>query len=494
MRVATTIVLSLLLTLSAAAQSVDTKAVDKLMLETLRAWKAPGGAIAIVKDDKVVYVKGYGLKELAGTEPVTADTLFQIASTSKAFTSTAMAMLVDDQKVAWDDPVRKHIAYFRLADPCAESQVTLRDIVSHRTGLSRHDELWDNSPLSREEVVRSIGSVKLSKPFRSAYQYQNIMFIAAGEAVSAASGMSWDDFVRSRIFTPLGMTDTRISDLEWRTSEHASGYRYDRRTDRVLPQKPIDTTTIGAGGAIKSSAKDMANWIRFHLAGGMFDGKRLVSAESLGETKAPQTVIRVEGTTRDSNPETNLEAYGMGWTVQDYRGELLVSHGGALNGFRTHVDLLPKQKAGFVVLVNVGRGYATVALRNSLADMLLGNKPVRDWNAYYLALDERLDREADTKRAEREAKRRPDTKPSRELAAYAGTYENTGYGKAAVAVENNQLVLRWSRLALPLTHFNYDTFAAFSEDDDVDEQVEFDLDAEGEVRRLKVFGEEFVRK
>ena len=219
------VLLSLLLTLAAAAQPLDTKAVDRIVTSTMKAWQLPGVAIAIVKNDRIVYVKGFGTKELGGTEPVTGDTLFQIASTSKAFTSTALAMLAAEKKLSWDDPVRKHVDYFRLADMCADSQVTIRDIVSHRTGLSRHDELWDNSPFTAEDVVRRIGRVELSKPFRSAYQYQNIMFIAAGEVLTKASGMTWDEFMKTRIFGPLAMSRTVISDADWNAADHATGYQ-----------------------------------------------------------------------------------------------------------------------------------------------------------------------------------------------------------------------------------------------------------------------------
>jgi CubicO group peptidase (beta-lactamase class C family) len=486
--------LSLLLCLAASAQQpFDPKAVDALMLKTMKAWQIPGAAVAIVQNDRVIYAQGYGTKELGGTEPVTADTLFQIASTSKAFTSATIAMLVHDKKLTFDDPVRKHLEYFRLADPCADANVTIRDILSHRTGLSRHDELWDNSPLTREEVVRRIGFVELSKPFRTAYQYQNIMFIAAGEVVTHTSGAPWDDFVRARIFQPLGMTRTVISDADWSKSDHATGYRYDWKTGRIAPQRPIDTTTIGAGGAIKSSARDMANWIRFQLAGGSFNGQQLLSAETLVETRTPHTVVRLEGLTREANPETNVMAYGMGWVVQDYRGEQLVSHAGALNGFRTHVDLLPRRNTGFVVMINVGRGLSVIALRNALADML-SNKPARDWNAYYLMIDRKADQKDESDKQERLAKRISNTTPTRPLEEYAGEYESTAYGPAKILHANGGLVLQWSRMTIPLTHFHYDVFRAESGYDEVEETVAFTLDDEKKVKSLTIFGERFLRK
>lgn len=487
-------VFALLLSASATAQQLSPRAIDALMLRTLEAWNIPGAAVAVVQNDRVVYAKGYGVKEVGGTEPVTADTLFQIASTTKAFTTTALAMLATEKKLSFDDPVRKHVEYFRLSDVCADANVTLRDVVSHRTGLSRHDELWDDTPLTREEVVRSMAHIGLSRPFRTTYQYQNIMFIAAGEAVARRAGTSWDDFVRARIFQPLQMTRTVISDAEWNaSSDRATGHSYYWKTGRVAPQRPIDTTTIGAGGAIKSSARDMANWIRFQLAGGTFDGKALVDAELLAETKTPHTVIRMTGLTAEANPETHVMTYGMGWNVQDYRGEQLVAHAGALNGFRTHAVLLPKRNAGFVILINAARGIALFALRNTLADMLTG-KPARDWNPYYLAIDRAADERSAKQREERLAKRVKDTAPTRPLADYAGEYEHPAYGTLTVVREGDGLVLQWARIRAPLAHFHYDVFHAEEEAHDLDEMVSFSFDEEKRVKAVTVFGERFGRR
>lgn len=487
------IVLLFLCTLSLHAQTIDTKAVDALMLRTLEEWKIPGAAIAIVQNDRVVYVQGYGTKDVNGSDKITPDTLFQIASTSKAFTATSLAMLASDGKLTFDDRVRDHLDYFRLDDTCADANVTLRDIVSHRTGLSRHDELWDNSPFTREDVVRRIGKIALAKPFRTTYQYQNIMFIAAGEVVAHVSGMSWDDFVRTRIFEPLRMTRTFTTDAQWNAdANHATGHKYAWKTGVVEEQKPIDTTTIGAGGAIKSSARDMANWLRFQLADGAFEGKQLLDAEQLAETKTPNTVLRMSALSRERNPETNVMSYAMGWNVQDYRGELLVSHSGSLNGFRTHVDLLPKQKAGFVLMINVGRGVALIGLRNAFADMLTG-KPTRDWNAIYLASERKEDEKTAKDREERLAKRTPNTTPTLALDAYAGEYKNDAYGTATINVVNDKLVLQWSRMSIPLDHFQYDAFTAYSEIDSVDEPVVFGLSEDHQVKSMTVFGETFVR-
>ena len=484
---------SFLLALSTFAQPapLDPKSIDKVMLSMMKAWRIPGAAIAVVKNDRVVHVAAYGSKDLSGTNPVTPDTLFQIASTSKAFTTTAMAMLVGEGKMAWDDPVRKHIEYFRLSDLCADANVTMRDIVSHRTGIGGHDELWDNSPWSREDIIRRLALLEPARGFRTGYRYNNILFMTAGEAVESAAGMSYEDFVRTRIFEPLKMTSTTLSDAEWEKRDHATGHHYDWKTERIGVQKPIATENLGAAGAIKSSARDMGNWLRFQLAGGAFDLTQLVDPDALNETKTPQTPIRMENLTRELNTETNVMSYGMGWTIQDYRGELLVSHSGSLNGFRTRVELMPKRNSGFAVMINVDRGIALIAVRNALADML-SSKPARDWHAYYLMVDRKADEKEEKQRTEKREKAVKGTKPSRPLEAYAGEYENRAYGTAKIVLVDGAPVFQWSRMTVPLEHLQYDTFTAYSQWDGVEEDVVFGIEDET-VKTLTIFGQTFAR-
>ncbi|HKB79891.1 MAG TPA: serine hydrolase [Thermoanaerobaculia bacterium] len=476
--------LSTLFLLFVALSAFAADPVDKLAADTIAAWKFPGVAIAIVQNDKVVYLEGFG---------VTPDTLFEIASDTKAFTATAMAMLVDEKKLDWDDPVHNSVEYFHLDDPCADSMVTIRDILSHRTGLARHDELWDYTDWSREQVIRAIGKVPLTKSFRSAYQYQNIMFALAGEVVASASKMSWHDFIRTRIFEPLGMTESRSTMAEWNASPHTTGYRWDAAAGRMVVQPMRDYENIAPAGTVMSSARDMAQWLRFQLAGGVIDGKRLVSAEALNETHMPQTIIRLEGLGKEAAPQTNLEAYGMGWVVQDYRGQLLVSHAGGLNGFRSQVALLPGQNAGVVVLANAGRGFGVVALRNLILDQILG-APRFDWNARLLDLDQRGDRMEAEAKAKRDATRHAETRPSRELEAYTGTYSDAAYGAATVSLESGALVLHWNRLNVPLTHFQYDTFEMIVPEEGLDELVQFQLGTDGNVQTMTLFGQAFEAK
>jgi CubicO group peptidase (beta-lactamase class C family) len=474
------------------AQTSDPGA-DRLVAQAMAAWHTPAMAVAIVQDDRVVFVKGYGVEEVGKTTPVTADTLFEIASTTKAFTTTALAMLVDEKKVSWDDPVSKYLPGFRLTDPCADALITVRDITSHRSGVGRHDELWDSTGWSRAELLARVTAMPPARPPRAAYQYNNLMFVAAGEVVASAAQMPWEDFIRTRIFAPLNMAHSRISFAEWSASDHATGHRYDRAHDAVVVQPFENYDAIAPAGTIKSSARDMAQWLRFQLASGAIDGKRLLSADALEETHTPQMALRRDAESRETAPETNLSSYGLGWTISDYRGELLVAHAGALNGFRTQVALLPNKHFGVVVLTNVGRGLAVQSLRNALLDRALGG-PTRDWNALLLAADTKSAEREEAARQATEAKRQLNTQPSRALDAYAGTYASGGHGQVTVTLENGALVLHWARLTIPLAHWHYDTFHAFDQAQFFDELVTFRLDVDGVVKWLTFYGDELVRQ
>jgi CubicO group peptidase (beta-lactamase class C family) len=475
----------------AASAQLSEAILDKAARDTIAAWHIPGLAIAVVQNDRVIFIKGYGIKEIGGTHPVTADTLFEIGSTTKAFTATAMAMLADEKALSWDDPVRNYVPGFHISNSCSDESVTLRDIASHRSGVARHDELWDDSDFSREELIRRIGAMKIWKPIRAGYQYNNLMFVTAGEAAASAAKMPWEQLIRTRIFAPLGMTESRIAFAEWPASDHATGHRWDDKTERASIQPMRNYDALAPAGTIKSSAHDMAQWLRFQLAGGVIDGKRLLSQEAFDETHTPQTIIPIGPATRQLYPDTNFLNYGLGWNISDYHGELLVAHAGALNGFRTNVSILPKRNLGVVILENIGRGSALAALRSTILDRFLG-APQRNWNSDLLAMEKADIAKAEARNAEREAKRVTAPKPSHELAAYVGSYHNAGFGDLTLSITNDALVLHWQRLTLPLVHENYDTFSAIDRIEDIDEPVQFRLSPAGDVTGFTLFGEDFT--
>ncbi len=470
-------------------------AVDAVVKKSLDAWGVPGVAVAIVRDDDVIYLKGHGVKSLDAGGAVTPDTLFPLGSCTKAFTTAAMAALVDEGKIGWDDPVRKRLPYFHLSDPLADREVTLRDLLCHRTGLASHDYLWYRSPLPPEEVVRRAGLLPLDHPFRTVFHYQSTMVTAAGLAAAEAAGESWEDLVQKRLFNPLGMTASCFTTTAAaKAADRAAGHRLNRlgRPEVVdyYPEEAPDPA-----GSIHSTARDLSQWVKFQLGDGRFGDRRIVSAANLAETHSPQMVIRLEGVERDLHPDTVQMSYGMGWVLENYRGVGLCSHAGAIDGFRVHITLIPEKKIGIVLLNNLQFTRMNLALSNSLVDLLLG-LPRRDWNAVFREAVRKNEAATLDRAREREARRARNTTPSRELAAYAGVYENPAYGTVRVTLEKGALVWTWNSFTTPLEHYQYDTFTAPLEQLH-SPRIAFSLNAEGAVDALMVsepMGIEFRRK
>ncbi len=451
-----------------AAQAPTPAQLDAYFAQALKDWNVPGMAVAIVKDGKVVLAKGYGVRELGKPDPVDADTLFAIASNTKAFTATAVAMLVDDKKLSWDDRVVDSLPYFQLYDPYVTSDIRIRDLLSHRSGLGTFsgDLVWYGTSYSREDVLRRARYLKQASPFRSRYGYQNLMFIAAGEVVAAAAGTSWDRFVKARILDPLGMTRTvtTLADVQRATNvatPHAGTYA----PLRAYPWRSWDS--CGPAASVVSSASDMAKWIAVQLDGGAAGGKRLFSEAAQRAMWTPHVSF-----TTDPNPSVppvgsapprmpvHFRGYGLGFSLSDYRQHFVAEHGGAADGMFSHVTLVPEEKLGFVILTNSDTGLSS-ALSYTILDAYLGGDG-RDWSQLYLARARQSAEEKARARDAVEKARVAGTKPSLALEKYAGTYVSTLYGEARVAVENGSLVLRLvpaPEMAADLSHWHYDTFA-----------------------------------
>jgi CubicO group peptidase (beta-lactamase class C family) len=465
--------------------------IDALMQDTLKTWQVPGAALAVVRDDAVIYLKGFGVADLSSKEPVTPDTEFAIGSCTKSFTSAALAMLADEGKIGWDDPVRKHVPFFRLADPLADANVTLRDLLCHRTGVGSHDLLWYRAPWGLEEMIRKVGRLPLEHSFRSAFEYQTVLFATAGYAAGAAAHTSWAELIQKRLFEPLEMTRATVTTTAAaKRGKRASPHL--RRDGRIVPVAWYELPEPNPAGSINASARDLAHWIQFQLADGVYQGKRLVSAASLTETRTPQFVLRLEGGPRAMHPDTLQLSYAMGWVVLDHRGHLLNMHGGAIDGFRAQFTLVPGARLGFVLLHNLEDPMMNIAVSNTLVDRLLGLPP-KDWNAYYGELEKK--QEAARQAAERnfQERRHLGTHPSRELAAYVGVYEDPAYGMARVDLKDGKLFWHWSTFDCPLEHYHFDTFTAVHPHL-VRAQVVFMLDGDGNVSRFQALGREFRRK
>jgi CubicO group peptidase (beta-lactamase class C family) len=428
---------------------------------------------------------------------MTPNSLFAIASCTKAFTTTALSMLVATGHMSWDDPVRNHLEYFRLADPSADRLVTLRDLVCHRTGLGTYDLLWYRAAWTPRDAVRRIARVPLERQFRSSFQYQSTMVAAAGYALEAAlgKGATWEGYVRKNILDPLGMTRTYCTTAEaLKQEDRATPHRRDRQ-GTIQAIDWYENKEPDPAGSIVSCARDLCQWALFHLRQGKVvrDGTEvaLVKPEALAETHTAQNIIPLQGIDKKMQPETDHMTYCMGWVRQDYRGKLLLSHGGTIDGFRTHITLVPKEKLGIVLLNNLHGTDMNLALSNALIDHLL-DLPRRDWNADLGKVAKERDDDENQDFANREKKRHRGTKPSRDLPDYTGKYFEPAFGVAEVKLEDGKLLWRWSTFQCPLEHFHFDTFIARSELLH-DPFVNFSLGLDGSVVTMHAVERYFVR-
>lgn len=440
-----------------------------------------------MRHDSVLAAKGYGVRELGKPDRVDENTVFSIASLTKSFTATAAAMLVDDGKLAWDAPVRRYLPTFALGDPYLTDAITVRDLLSHRTGLHGSNMAWVVTDVDRAELLRRTRYLQPERPFRTTQVYSNVGFTIAGE-LAAAAGTSYEALVRTRIFLPLGMRSTTITmsalaNQPNRVSPHAviGGVQ------RPIPWRDIDV--IAPAGAINSTAADMAQWLRFQLGDGTFGGRRLVSAEGLWEIHSPQVVITVTPAMKRARLVEGWGAYALGWNVMDYRGHPMVWHSGNADGQPSIMALLPNDGLGVVVMTNTwAAGLLHAMILNRVMDTYLGAPP-RDWSGEMLARKTQIrDQYAQSLHA-LEATRVAGTKPSHPIADYAGTYTDSLYGDEIVHLDGKALTLRMGRgQVADLSHWSYDTFLVTWRDPLFRELypalATFGLDADGRVRRI----------
>lgn len=429
-------------------------------------WRVPGLAVVLVKDGQVVYQQGFGFRDAAQTLPVTTDTLFRGASTTKAFGAATVAMLVDEGKLAWDAPVTTYIPSLRLAGGEETKSVSLRDMLSHRTGLPRHELLWyNNQTLSREGLVQRMPFLELSAPLRSRYQYNNLMVVLAGLAVERVSGQSWEAFTSARLFAPMGMQRVNLSALDMaRDANHAVGHASIGVARKLVAVPLRHDPLLGPAGAVNASIAEYAKWVQLQLGMGQFGGRRLISTAGMAAMWEP--LVLASATPRE--PEFNPSYVGLGWRIDRYRDTLRVAHGGDLNGFTSRVVLLPQRNVGLAVLVNHGSHPLPNAVTPDLLDRLLGLLP--EGNAGK-ALARRAAAAAAAQRPTADAAApRPAppvpaaaARPSRDLADYAGTYQHPGYGEMTVASGAEGLTVRYNDMPATLQHRRYDVFEVRTE-------------------------------
>jgi CubicO group peptidase (beta-lactamase class C family) len=455
----------------------------------MEAFEVPGLALAIVHDGRVVVTRGYGARSIERSEPVDEHTRFGIASNTKAFTATALALLVEQGSVEWDAPVIRYLPWFQMWDPWVTREITVRDLLVHRSGLGlgQGDLLgWPPSDRTREEIVRAIRWLEPVTSFRSAYAYDNVLYHVAALVIESVSGMTWEEFISTRIVEPLGMSDTRVSRASTREGGNVATPHAEVE-GTVRPVSPFDATNTNASGGINASAADMASWMLVQLDSGRVAGaERLFSPRTTKDLWAIVTPIPFDPPPPELAPlDRSFNGYGLGFAVRDYRGHQMITHTGSLPGYVSRLTLIPGHDLGIVVLTNAEQSAAYEAITHSVLDSYL-EAPAYDWLGAYVRLHTRRDsvraREMRTSAVTR------DTSSSPSLAAshYAGVYSDPWYGDVVVEAADNGLAIRFTRtpsLVGDLEHWQYDTFLVRWRDRELraDAFITFDLSSDGRI-------------
>ncbi|MGB5509719.1 serine hydrolase [Robiginitalea sp.] len=438
---------------------VDLRKLDKYYQKMVADWDIPSASIGIVKDGELIFTGNYGVLEVGKKDPPNANTLYAIASNSKAFTSAIIGMLVQEGKLDWDDPVRKYLPYFDLYDSWVSENTTIRDILSHRVGLGTFsgDNIWYKSELPAEEFIKRYKHVPQAYAFRSGYGYSNLMFIAAGEIIETVTGKSWAENVEQRILQPLGMDRTVASVKELEAKGNlATPHARNETGNYPIPWTSWDN--VAATGGLISSVSDIAKWMIFNLDNGIHNGDTLLSKQTRNTVWTPHNNFTVDHTSPNDFGR-HFNAYGLGWGLSDYHGRLRVGHTGGYDGMITAITLIPDENLGVVVLTNGVKSPIMAATYYAL-DQFLGVENGKDWSADYLKrTDENLAK--DTRIADRKAKRVLNTKPSMEVEKLIGTYQSDIYGKIDIRQKNGELSLDFTHsplLSARLTHWHYDVW------------------------------------
>jgi CubicO group peptidase (beta-lactamase class C family) len=458
-------------------------------IERIR-WKVPGVALVIVKDDSVIFRKGFGYADIKKETKVDQHTLFAIASNTKSFTAAAVAGLVDEKKINWDDKVIKYLPYFQMYDPYVTKEMTIRDLLSHRSGLVTFsgDLLWFMTNYTSKEVIERMQYLSPSVGFRNGYGYSNILYSAVGEIISVVTGQKWETYISEKFLKPLKMTRTNMHVSELNNLENvANPYLLKDDTLRNLPY--MSWENIAPAASINSSVFDMTKWIKLQLHKGTLDSAQYYSELGSYEMWSPQTILTLPLGSERFWPSTFFRAYGFGWQMMDYQGSKVVFHTGGADGMTSLITLIPQENFGFMVLTN-SVSYFPTALMYEILDEFLGNK-TRDWSDLYYQYGKFEQREEVNRIKKEEDEHRKDTKPTLQLKDYTGTYGGKLYGNVKVALENDALVLHFlpaPLLAGNLSHWQYDIFKIHLRDVPSlpDGTVQFILDKYGKPVELKI--------
>lgn len=471
------------------AQNAPPADLDGYVARVMKSFDVPGLSVAIVKEGKVVWAKGYGVRKLGEPTPVDENTLFGIGSNTKAFTSAALATLVDAGKISWDDRVYERLRGFQMYDPYVSHEMTIRDLLTHRSGmgLGEGDLLfWPHTTFTREEIIYRLRFMKPASSFRSRFAYDNLLYMTAGQIIPAVTGKSWEDYVREKILRPLGMHTTNLSNADFKPGDNYA-WPHSKVDGKLQVVGFENLDNAGPAGSINSSAAEMAKWILLQLNHGKFPGRedRLFSEKQSREMWSAQTILPAGDRTGPlAGLNSKFAAYGLGWGLRDYRGRKMVGHTGGVSGFVSRVMVVPEENLGVVILTNAESGSAFDSILYHILDSYFGLPPA-DWIAAYRAEDEQTEKEAAEILKKQDTGRAADSKPSLPLEKYAGIYTDPWYGPVTIRMENGKLVFTLDHTPKAigdLQHWQYDTFKAHWRDRTIEDAfLTFTLKPDGTI-------------
>lgn len=445
--------------LIAQNETIEKKMLDyeQRMQKIMKDWNVPGCAIGIIKGGKLVYVKGFGYRDVENKLPVTPNTLFAIGSNTKLFTATSIGLLVEEGKLEWDKPIKTRVPSIQFCNDQLNNSVSLRDMLSHRTGLNSPDAIWFYSNFSRHELFEKLKYCEPNYGFRETFEYNNFMYMAAGEIINIVSGKSWEEFVKEKIFRPLEMNSSSftIEEME-KSDDYAKPYKNNYVDNKIIA---IDYNRklqgIAPAGSINSNIIEMANWIICQLNKGKFKENQIIPNTIIEETIKPSFIS--DWYDDELFKELSCGLYGMGRVTSSYKGRFISEHGGIIDGFLSQVTIFPDDDLGIIILYNTQSQPLRNFLQFEIADRLLGLAKT-DWNQRFLHWRKGGVEKYKKSLEENKPVIIPNTKPSHQLADYSGEYENEIYGKITIKLVDEHLGFQFYNFNFPLKHVHYDQF------------------------------------
>ncbi len=480
----------------AAQQKSSNKKLDAMIVQGMKDWKVPGLAAIVVKDGEVIFQETYGVKNLETKEPVDENTLFNMASTTKAIVAIAMGMLVDDGKLKWDDKVVDHLPYFKLSTPYITADARVKDLFTHNLGIGNADALWTIDSVSTGETIRRFQFAKKTYPLRGGFTYQNIMYAVAGEVIAEVSGKPWNEFVKERIFNPLGMTRTQaIAGHIFEVGNYVTPYSDDPEDGMVEVDYGF-SDQIGPAGMICSTAHDISKYLTFLVNDGVYKTDTLVKPKTFKKLFEPHSFLGLTGTyPTNALTKPNWNTYGLGWFQQDYKGHKLDFHTGSLFGLVAIAGVMHDKNMAVYVFANLDHAELRHAIMYKAIDLYAFDDNSRDWHLEVFKLYQGFKKENLEKSKKKAANRVKNTKTSLPLEAYQGRYTNEMLGSAKVSMQNDKLRINFNEfITYDARHWHYDTFIT-NKDPRFREKlvVRFELNNDGEISQFDFMGEVFTK-